>query len=102
MTLITNPGAVSVATTDYPDIQFDASPILNPGETITAATVRVQSADFTRQIALPDSPSFTATSVSQLVKGSLLTAGSLYRLIWILTLSSGDVISQQTSCQVPY
>ena len=52
MTLITNPGAVSVATTDYPDIQFDASPILNPGETITAATVRVQSADFTRQIAL--------------------------------------------------
>ena len=103
MTMLqSNPGAITVATTDYPEIEFDATPVLQEGETVTAAAVRVQTADMSRQISLPDAPGFTTTSISQLVKGSLLTPGTLYRVIWIMTLSSGSVISAQTALSCPY
>ena len=103
MTMLqTNPGAIAVATTDSPTIEFDASPILREGETVVSAVVRMQTADFRRQVSLSQPPNSTATSVTQLIDGALLTAGTLYRIIWIITLSSGDVVSQQTSAQVPY
>ena len=100
--LQTNPGAVSIATTDYPVIEFLASPILAAGETIASATVRMQTADFSRQVNLPDAPTTTTTTVSQPIKGSLLTPGTLYRLIWVVTLDNGQILSQQTSAQCPY
>ena len=103
MTMLqTNPGAVAIATTDYPTIEFLASPILAAGESIASAQVRMQTADFNRQVNLPDSPTNTTTTVSQPIKGSLLTAGTLYRLIWVLTLNNGQIISQQTSATCPY
>ena len=102
MSLVTNPGSVSVATPDYPTIEFDASPILQAGEAIASASVRMQTSDFARQVNLPDAPTFTGTTVSQPIKGAILTPGTLYRVIWTITLNNGQILSQQTSCQVPF
>ena len=84
--LQTNPGGVSIGTTDYPLIEVDMSSILAAGETITGVAVRLQTSDYTALVTLPDSPTFVGSSVFQLVKGSLLTVGTIYRLIWIITL----------------
>jgi hypothetical protein len=102
--LQTSPGGVIIGTTDYPLIEADMSQILEEGESITSAECRLQTSDYTRLLKLPDAASVdgTGTIVSQKVLGSLMTVGVGYRLIWILTLSTSQVISQQTTVTVPY
>ena len=99
----TNPPVLTIATTDYPAILADMSAVLAVGETISSVETRLQVvAQFNRLIKLPDSPVLASPEVTQKVKGSLLTVGQSCLLIWILTLSSGDIISQQTTIACPY
>lgn len=97
--LLTSPAGISVATTDYPIIEADMSALLTT-DSINSATTRLVGGG--QQVNLPDAPILSGALVQQKINGSLLRAGTLYQLVWVLTLSTGEVISQQTSLTCPY
>lgn len=102
--LSTQPPVVNIAKVDTPTLSCDMAPILLAGETVVSAVTKLvviggQSARFSK---LPSLPVVVGDVVTQQISGQDLEVGTSYRLTWTLTLSSGDVISQQTNIVLPF
>lgn len=53
-------------------------------------------------VVLTSPPTFTGTSATQPIIGSVLEVGLRYRLVWTFQLSSGIVLGQATFLKVDY
>ncbi len=104
MALFTSPGLVQVSTLDDPiTITCDATTLpLATGETVTGVKTSLTELTTGDAVTLSGVPTFTTTSAAQSLYGSVLVAGKSYRLAWVFTLSSGDVLSEETTIVVVY
>jgi len=104
-TSLTQPSQIEVLSTDVLPLAYNASALLQSGETVTSvATTLTDTTSPATQgpVVLPDVPLTTTSGGSQIIRGSSLVVGHTYLLIWTVTLSSGAVLGQGTWIRQPF
>jgi len=75
------PSQVSQATSETLPWKFDVTKLLQVGDTVTSPTSVFTDLTIGSDIVLPDLPAASGNVVTQIVNGSVLTAGHQYRLV---------------------
>lgn len=100
-TLKTNPDTLHILPDDSIQYGYDATAFLNTGETVSALTTRLIT-EAGQPLTLTDAPISNPTGGYQRLRGSELTPGKSYALVWIAATSSGDTLSQVTTVVADY
>jgi hypothetical protein len=92
-----------MTTQEISPLALDMGPLLQEGQTLVSAacTLTDTSVGSGLVIDLGTDATIDSDIVTQVVHGDLLTAGHVYLLAWIVTISSGTVWEQVTTISVP-
>lgn len=92
----TIPSTVHMASTDVLPLDCDATALLIGSELVASVTTSLTNLTTKAAVTLSDAPTVDAgaTGATQIVRGSELAAGTSYRLAYVLTLTSGTVLTQ--------
>jgi hypothetical protein len=99
--VLTGPSVIPVLSTDTKTIGLTLpTGFLNTGETVSSISTKL-TLGVNGDTAGPALGAPTLSPLAQTIVGSSLTVGSTYTLWWILTLSSGNVLTVTTTIVCP-
>lgn len=97
-----SPPTFVILTTEELPLDFDASAMLEDGQTISDQSAVMQSLNDSTIITLADPPTVVGNVITQVVIGDQLTGGAKYRLIITFTAAPGVIWSMPLIVEVPF